>query len=120
MENRRRIVDLDSEEAKEFNEAVTDLGLNEKSLYKKKEISMVNAIKAFAHERNCRPDAYLKQMIEEIKSFRDAEIKVPELLYPLKEYQEDGFKWLSVLAKYNIGGILADDMGLGKTVLLKM
>jgi superfamily II DNA or RNA helicase len=34
----------------------------------------------------------------------------------LRDYQVDGFRWLSRLAHWGIGGILADDMGLGKTV----
>ncbi|MGV2333819.1 MAG UNVERIFIED_CONTAM: SNF2-related protein [Planctomycetaceae bacterium] len=31
-------------------------------------------------------------------------------------YQVEGFRWLSRLSHWGIGGILADDMGLGKTV----
>ncbi|WP_155718645.1 SNF2-related protein, partial [Streptococcus sanguinis] len=34
----------------------------------------------------------------------------------LRDYQETGVKWLSMLNKYGFGGILADDMGLGKTL----
>jgi superfamily II DNA or RNA helicase len=34
----------------------------------------------------------------------------------LRPYQLDGFRWLSFLWEYRLGGILADDMGLGKTV----
>jgi superfamily II DNA or RNA helicase len=34
----------------------------------------------------------------------------------LRDYQVQGVKWLSVLAEYGMGGILADDMGLGKTI----
>ena len=111
-----RIVDLDNDKAKELAETVKDLGLDEKALYKKKEIAMVTAIKAFAHERNCRPDAYLRNMIEEIRHYKDADFKLPKLNAELKEYQADGYRWLKVLSKYRLGGILADDMGLGKTL----
>ena len=38
----------------------------------------------------------------------------PELT--LRPYQLDGFRWLSRLAAWGAGAILADDMGLGKTV----
>jgi len=31
-------------------------------------------------------------------------------------YQIQGYRWLSRLGKYHLGGLLADDMGLGKTV----
>ena len=34
----------------------------------------------------------------------------------LRDYQKDGFKWLSSLEYLKVGGILADDMGLGKTL----
>lgn len=34
----------------------------------------------------------------------------------LRDYQETGVKWLSMLNHYGFGGILADDMGLGKTL----
>ena len=34
----------------------------------------------------------------------------------LRDYQVDGYKWLSRLAAWGVGGCLADDMGLGKTV----
>lgn len=34
----------------------------------------------------------------------------------LRAYQRDGLGWLQLLAKHQVGGILADDMGLGKTV----
>ncbi|KGN37137.1 helicase [Knoellia subterranea KCTC 19937] len=34
----------------------------------------------------------------------------------LRPYQEDGFRWLSLLWDLGLGGVLADDMGLGKTL----
>ncbi len=34
----------------------------------------------------------------------------------LRPYQLDGFRWLSFLARHQLGGVLADDMGLGKTL----
>lgn len=111
-----RIVDLDSEAARDFGETVNDFGMNPADLYRKKTISMINAIKAFSHERSCRVDRYLRDMIEEIRSFKEADITPPTLKSPLRDYQTEGFKWLSILTKYNMGGILADDMGLGKTI----
>ncbi|AXH95446.1 DEAD/DEAH box helicase [Ornithinimicrobium avium] len=38
------------------------------------------------------------------------------LLATLRDYQLDGYRWLSFLWEHELGGILADDMGLGKTV----
>jgi SNF2 family DNA or RNA helicase len=36
----------------------------------------------------------------------------------LRSYQLEGLAWLQLIARNNLGGILADDMGLGKTVQL--
>jgi len=55
-------------------------------------------------------------MIDEIRSFKEAEIPVPALKGELRDYQAEGYSWLSILSKYGMGGILADDMGLGKTI----
>ena len=111
-----RIVDLDSEAARDFCDAVEDFGMDPKDLYREKTVSMVTAIKAFAHEKSCRVDKYLRDMIEEIRTFKDAEIKVPALSGTLRNYQREGYNWLTILSRYGMGGILADDMGLGKTV----
>jgi len=40
----------------------------------------------------------------------------PTLQAELRDYQIDGFTWLSRLARWGAGACLADDMGLGKTV----
>ena len=40
----------------------------------------------------------------------------PALRAELRPYQRDGFVWLSRLAEWGVGAVLADDMGLGKTV----
>ncbi len=111
-----RIIDLDSEAARDFGETVNDFAMDPKDLYQKKVISMVNAIKAFSHERSCRVDKYLRDMIEEIRSFKESEIPLPKLNAELRDYQVEGYRWLSILSKYHMGGILADDMGLGKTI----
>ncbi|KUG09156.1 DEAD/DEAH box helicase [Solirubrum puertoriconensis] len=34
----------------------------------------------------------------------------------LRDYQQQGLRWLSFLAEFGFGGCLADDMGLGKTL----
>ena len=111
-----RIVDLDSETARDFGETVKDFEMDPKDLYREKTVSMISAIKAFSHEKSCRVDKYLRDMIEEIRSFKESEIPVPQLSAQLRDYQAEGYRWLSVLAKYGMGGILADDMGLGKTI----
>ncbi|MFN8206786.1 MAG: SNF2-related protein [Bacteroidales bacterium] len=45
------------------------------------------------------------------------QFKVPDSIEAkLRPYQLDGYKWMSLLQKYELGGCLADDMGLGKTL----
>ena len=57
------------------------------------------------------------KLFNEIKDYENVEININENLYPiLRPYQIKGVKWLTMLAKHNLGGILADDMGLGKTL----
>ena len=54
------------------------------------------------------------------KSLRDAADHRPEipatLTAELRDYQVEGFFWMSRLARWGAGACLADDMGLGKTV----
>lgn len=58
-----------------------------------------------------------KSIVRDIKNPVDADIEPPEALKNvLRDYQQTGFSWLSTLASYRLGGILADDMGLGKTL----
>ncbi len=47
---------------------------------------------------------------------KNAETRTPALNATLREYQKQGFKWMSYLYKHKLGGCLADDMGLGKTI----
>ena len=54
------------------------------------------------------------------KKVRDAahmEVEVPEgLNATMRDYQMDGFRWISRLDHWGAGACLADDMGLGKTL----
>jgi superfamily II DNA or RNA helicase len=51
------------------------------------------------------------------KSSQELEPHVPHTLQAeLRDYQREGFDWLSRLAHWGVGACLADDMGLGKTV----
>ncbi len=111
-----KIVDLDNEEAKEFINTVEDFKLEGGDLHAKKQIPMTTAIKALAHQNNCHVDKYLKNMIEDLRTFKNADIALPKLEAKLRAYQREGFNWLSILSKYGLGGVLADDMGLGKTL----
>ena len=57
------------------------------------------------------------ESISRLESLKDWTPEKPEALdAELREYQLEGYQWLSRLSKWGVGGILADDMGLGKTV----
>ncbi len=55
-----------------------------------------------------------------LKQFNEAWTFRPEvpstLQASLRDYQQDGFRWLAQLAHLQVGACLADDMGLGKTL----
>jgi SNF2 family DNA or RNA helicase len=57
---------------------------------------------------------------EKLKSFKKAETYQPKLpatlQADLRDYQREGFEWISRLASLGMGVCLADDMGLGKTI----
>jgi superfamily II DNA or RNA helicase len=59
-----------------------------------------------------------KEFIQKLRNFRElASMPVPDsFVGTLREYQREGFNWLSFLREYGLAGILADDMGLGKTI----
>ena len=58
-----------------------------------------------------------RAIVRDIRHPEDSEAEVPASLKDiLRDYQVTGFNWLSNLAGYHLGGILADDMGLGKTL----
>lgn len=111
-----RIVRLDSNDAEEFYDAVNALKLDKKNVLKPKCIPIYQSIKAQASLNNIKLDDYLTNMINELANFKEYETPMPHLNTTLREYQIEGFKWLTILTKYHLGGILADDMGLGKTI----
>ncbi|NBD11084.1 DEAD/DEAH box helicase [Corallococcus silvisoli] len=62
-------------------------------------------------------DASWKSLVERIFAAKELKPRVPATLKTeLRDYQLEGFRWLTRLASWSAGGVLADDMGLGKTV----
>ncbi|MGC9271760.1 SNF2-related protein, partial [Acidiphilium sp.] len=62
-------------------------------------------------------DAAWKRQVERITAAEGWTPALPgHLQADLRDYQLDGFVWLSRLARWGAGACLADDMGLGKTV----
>ncbi len=62
-------------------------------------------------------DKEFRDLQERIEKASDVKAKVPKgLQAELRDYQADGFEWMTRLASWGAGAVLADDMGLGKTV----
>lgn len=62
-------------------------------------------------------DKKSRTLLNRISSASEKEVKIPaNLNAELREYQKEGFRWMSRLAGWGAGALLADDMGLGKTV----
>ena len=62
-------------------------------------------------------DKHWKKCLERLEELKEICPEPPAgLRADLRDYQVEGFRWLSRLSHWGIGGILADDMGLGKTV----
>ena len=113
--NDDRIIEL-NESSIEFYDTICDLRLDLKNLRKNNKINIYDSISALAHNNNCKIDEYVTKIIDEIRDFKKSDINIPDINADLREYQKEGYKWLSILSKYSLGGILADDMGLGKTL----
>ena len=62
-------------------------------------------------------DQSFRRLIKDFKGFDASSYDIPcSLDSIMRPYQKDGFRWLSTLKEYGMGGILADEMGLGKTL----
>ncbi|MCU0734707.1 MAG: DEAD/DEAH box helicase [Methylotetracoccus sp.] len=62
-------------------------------------------------------DSAWRAQLERLRHAETVQPKLPSTLQAeLRDYQRDGFEWLSRLAAWGVGACLADDMGLGKTL----
>lgn len=81
-----------------------------RSLFVEQILEGQNQVSAYRNEE-------FKSLIRNMKEIRPEEFQIPkELEQTLRQYQEEGFRWMKMLEAYGFGGILADDMGLGKTI----
>lgn len=116
-------VDFSAESMIDVAELLMGLDIGEKELKEGKvELSKYRALyldsllknkETLSMERN----TYFKKLIRDMKNIEDADYELPRSLKKvLRSYQKTGYRWLSAMADYGFGGILADDMGLGKTL----
>ncbi|OQY40261.1 MAG: hypothetical protein B6229_02145 [Spirochaetaceae bacterium 4572_7] len=58
-----------------------------------------------------------RKWIEQFKTNHEKHFDIPKSIKAeLRDYQEDGYRWIMRLAESGAGALLADDMGLGKTL----
>ncbi len=66
---------------------------------------------------NFETDKHWKAQLNRLKKANKQTYTLPEnFTHILREYQREGFQWLSRMADWGVGACLADDMGLGKTI----
>jgi SNF2 family DNA or RNA helicase len=66
---------------------------------------------------NVEADKAWMEQLQLIREAQSLDPRVPSTLQAeLRDYQVEGYRWLSRLAHWGGGACLADDMGLGKTV----
>lgn len=75
------------------------------------------ALDDLSREANTEAEALWRQRQQAIETLQDRQFKVPAALKAeLRDYQKEGFVWMSRMAALGFGACLADDMGLGKTL----
>ena len=74
-------------------------------------------LEKLVEEAQTRVDKGWNFQLEKIKESQLFKPELPSTLQAeLRDYQLEGYNWLSRLAHWGVGGCLADDMGLGKTI----
>ena len=114
--NKNTIVDLTDKNAEQFTEMVDELELNDKELTKETTKPLYQSFKLSHYDSNVSIDKHVAKIIQDIANFKNMQVDLPPLNATLRTYQIEGYYWLKILSKYNLGGILADDMGLGKSL----
>lgn len=117
---------LESPEFQSFQDTYNQLGVSKENVKQTKGSSIDVALSSiFQHKFKRDEDdnasiSYgdaLLNMLHQLHNPDTVELQPPSsITYPLRDYQVRGFRFMSVLGKYGLGGILADDMGLGKTL----
>lgn len=108
---------FDDPSSKKFGELVEDFSLKG---VESQRLPFYDALKLTTYSKDEVDVLYgeeTRRLFEDIRNFKKAEIELDDSIRKnLRPYQMDGVRWLSVLKKHHLGGILADDMGLGKTL----
>lgn len=106
LETLRRIID----EARELNDHRAPLRVSRYQVDLWEELAELQLVTAQRH-------SWWQSVSQLTDQNRPESLEPPEgLQAQLRDYQIEGYSWLSFLYDHQLGGILADDMGLGKTL----
>ena len=111
------IINLENKESEEFALLAKELDLIQNNSFVENRI--LPPYFAFKVKDSALVDTkneFVEALYNDFKNFKSFDNEVPKVKAELRPYQIDGFKWLSVVYKNQVGGVLADDMGLGKTL----
>ncbi|MEM1415441.1 MAG: SNF2-related protein, partial [Myxococcota bacterium] len=78
----------------------------------------VEAVEAFAEAAGkVEREASFSDLLKRARAAPELDVALPESFAgELRDYQREGYEWLSRLAHWGAGAVLADEMGLGKTI----
>lgn len=114
-------VRLEAQEYEELGRLMEDFGVRP-SAVKGGKVAIplmqgFHALPSYDQSNQVKLGRKVRGLVDDILHPDRLEFRVPENLHAtLRDYQQIGFQWMSTLAHYGFGGILADDMGLGKTI----
>ncbi|NME72121.1 DEAD/DEAH box helicase [Flammeovirga aprica] len=96
---------------------LTSVAVEDKLDFRVHRLSSYGALNALTNEALVRSDKSWQTLQEQINTASETTYAVPNTLQAtLRDYQVEGYQWLSQLASWGGGACLADDMGLGKTL----
>lgn len=117
-----QLLNLNSDDLEELNQFVEDYHI---SINDMKDKTIMPSYRMFSLEDDMENMDNLifnrnEQFHNQIQNWKKKDIStyIPSEKYQniLRDYQIDGYQWLSLMNEYGFNGILADDMGLGKTL----
>ncbi len=110
------ILSIDHDTVSLYDDLVSEIGIQDSSLEIKLPLYQAYFISSRYKElieSNNLIDGFSADLID----YKNTDVyPSKEIDSVLRDYQREGYRWLYVLAKYGLGGVLADDMGLGKTL----